>query len=104
MTVDAIARLTAYEEIRQLVARYALAVDSRDLELLVSLFADDVRVGRDRTGRTALREFFDASLREVGITILNVGTHIIDLDNADHARGIAYCRGEVEVGDEWVVQ
>jgi hypothetical protein len=102
--VDPIDRLIAHEEIRQLVARYAVAVDSRDLDTLVGLFVEDVRVGRDRVGRAALREFFDRSLREVGVTILNVGTHVIELDDSDHARGVVYCRGEVEVGEQWVVQ
>jgi ketosteroid isomerase-like protein len=97
-------RLLAYEEIRQLVARYAVAVDSRDLEALVALFVDDVQVGPERRGRAALRAFFDRSLRDIGITILNVGTHLIDVDGDDHARGVAYCRGEIQVGDTWIVQ
>lgn len=102
-------RLLAYEEIRQLVARYAVATDSRDLDMLVALFVDDVQVGKEARGRDALREFFDASLRDVGITILNTGTHLIDLDDEAHARGVVYCRGEIQVpdpdmGDRWVVQ
>jgi uncharacterized protein (TIGR02246 family) len=97
-------RLVAYEEIRQLVARYAVAVDSRDLDALVALFSDDVQVGRDERGRAALRAYFDRSLREVRVTILNTGTHVIDLVDDDHASGIVYCRGEVQSGDQWIVQ
>jgi len=93
-----------YEEIRQLVSRYAVAIDSRDLDALVALFVDDVQVGQRLVGRGALRDFFGRTLRDVGITILNVGTHVIDFDDADHARGIVYCRGEVQLGDRWVVQ
>ncbi len=105
MTDDpAIQRLLAYEEIRQLVARYAVATDARDLDALVALFVDDVRVGADAQGRDALREFFDRTLREIGITILNVGTHVIDLLDDDRATGIVYCRGEIQVGNQWVVQ
>ena len=37
-------RLLAYEEIRQLAARYALAVDRRDADTLVGLFVADVRM------------------------------------------------------------
>ena len=97
-------RLLAYEEIRQLVARYAVAIDSRDLGALVALFVDDVRVGRDERGREALRAYFDRSLREVNVTILNTGTHVIDFADDDHATGIVYCRGEVQIGDRWIVQ
>jgi ketosteroid isomerase-like protein len=102
--MDDVERLVASEAIRQLAARYALATDSRDLDALVALFVDDVQVGRDRSGRAALREAFDASLRGVGITILNVGTHVIDLVDADHASGAVYCKGEVQDGERWIHQ
>ena len=101
---EAMERLVAHEDIRQLAARYALALDSRDLDTLVSLFVDDVRVGRDAQGRDALRAFFDKSLREVGTTILNVGTHVIDLVDEDHASGSVYCKGEIQVGERWIHQ
>jgi SnoaL-like domain len=97
-------RLASTEAIRQLVARYALATDSRDLDTLVGLFVDDVQVGAHERGRVALRAFFDRSLRDVGVTILHVGNHVIDFDDPDHAHGVVYCRGEIQVGDRWIVQ
>ena len=102
-SVTDVDRLLAYEEIRQLAARYALALDSRDLDALVALFVADVRVGGE-DGRAALRAQFDATLREVGRTFLLVGTHVIDLVDADHATGSVYCRGEIQVGDRWIHQ
>jgi ketosteroid isomerase-like protein len=102
--VSDVARLLAYEEIRQLAARYALAVDSRDLESLVALFVDDVQVGRETFGRDALKASFDESLRGIGISILNVGTHVIDLVDDDHATGHVYCKGEIQDGDRWIHQ
>ena len=51
------------EEIRALVARYALALDMRDLDALCSLFPPDVRVGKSERGREALRRWFDETLR-----------------------------------------
>jgi hypothetical protein len=100
----AVDRLLAYEEIRQLVARYAVAMDARDVDALVDLFVDDVRVGRDERGRAALKAFFDRTLREVGITILDVGTHVIDFEGDERATGVVYCRGEIQLVDRWVVQ
>jgi ketosteroid isomerase-like protein len=97
-------RLLAYEDIRGLAARYALAVDSRDLDTLVALFVDDVQVGRELRGREALRGSFDGSLRGIGVTILNVGTHVIDLVDEDHATGSVYCKGEIQDGDRWIHQ
>ena len=103
-TEDLVRRLWAHEQIRQLAARYALAVDSRDLDALVSLFVPDVRVGRDSSGRAALHAFFDRSLREVGVSMLHVGTHVIDLVDDDHATGSVYCHGEVQERDRWIRQ
>lgn len=97
-------RLVGRDEIRQLACRYAWAVDSRDLDALVALFIPDVRVGRDATGRAALRESFDASLRAIGVSILFVGNHIIDFQDADHATGIVYCRGMIQDGERMVEQ
>ncbi|CAN5728748.1 nuclear transport factor 2 family protein [soil metagenome] len=102
--VDALQRLVAHDEIRLLASRYAVAVDSRDLHALVALFVDDVRVGRGTTGHAALRASFEASLGAVGVTILQVGTHAIDLQDADHATGTVYCTGEVADGDRWIRQ
>jgi uncharacterized protein (TIGR02246 family) len=101
---DDVARLVAYEEIRQLVARYALATDSRDLDTLVDLFVDDVQIGRDTFGRDALWASFDASLRGIGVSILNVGTHVIDVVDDDHATGHVYCKAEIQDGDRWIHQ
>jgi len=100
----ALARLEASEAIRQLVARYAVAIDRRDLDALVALFVPDVRVGRQATGRPALRDSFDASLRAIGVSVLHVGTHVIDLLDGDHATGTVYCKGEIQDGDRWIHQ
>jgi hypothetical protein len=102
--MEEIARLSAIEEIRRLAHAYALAVDSRDIAALVGLFVEDVQVGRDRFGREALREDFTRQLREVGITILFVGNHLIDFDDDDRARGIVYCKAEVQQGERWLHQ
>ena len=97
-------RLVARDEIRQLAYRYALATDSRDIGALTGLFVDDVQVGRDRFGRDALREDFERQLRGIGISILFVGNHIIDFDGPDRARGVVYCKGEIQDGERFIRQ
>ena len=97
-------RLTAYEEIRQLAARYAIALDRRDFDALVALFVDDVRAGRDSFGRDALKAGFVSQMREMEFSILNVGTHQIDLLDGDHATGHVYCKGEVQDGARLIHQ
>ena len=89
-------RMESMAEIRQLVARYALAVDTRDLEALAGLFSPTVRIGRDKVGRDALREWFGPILSEMRVSVHFVGTHIIEFTDADHASGIVYCRDELE--------
>lgn len=97
-------RVIARDAIHQLAYRYAFAVDARDLDLLVSLFVPDVRVTRETSGREAMRAFWTESLREIGVSILFVGNHVIDFDDPDHARGVVYCRGQIQDGDRWIEQ
>ena len=97
-------RLESHEQIRQLVARYALAVDTRDLDTLVGLFVTDVAVGQLGAGRAALAESFRQGLEPLGLTILSVGTHVIDLIDTDHATGEVYCTGEIDRDGELLRQ
>jgi ketosteroid isomerase-like protein len=102
--MTAIDRAIARDEIRQLAYRYAWAVDARDIDLLVSLFVPDVRVGRDRVGHDALRAFWRDSLSAMGVSILFVGNHLIDFSDAGHATGGVYCRAQVQDGERWIEQ
>jgi ketosteroid isomerase-like protein len=97
-------RVVAHDEIRQLVARYAVQMDARDFDAVAALFVEDVRVGRDQQGRAALGAFFADAVRDIPVTILNVGTHLIELDDTDHARGVVYCRAELQIDGRWIVQ
>jgi ketosteroid isomerase-like protein len=96
--------VVARDEIRELACRYALAIDERDLDALVALFVPDVRVGRDGRGREALRESFERSLSEIGVSILFVGNHVIDFQDERHASGVVYCRGQIQDGERWIEQ
>jgi hypothetical protein len=100
-----VAWLRSVVEIQHLCYRYALAVDSRDIDTLVRLFVPDVRVGRDLTGRDALRSWFTRSLRTVGATVHLVANHTIDIVDDMTADGVVYCREEVEnrATGEWRV-
>jgi hypothetical protein len=96
--------LIACEEIRQLASRYAVALNHRDLDGLVSLFVPDVRVGRDHVGRDALKANMAAQLRDGHRTILQVTNQVIDVVDADHGSGIVGTRAEIERGDDWIIQ
>jgi ketosteroid isomerase-like protein len=96
--------LVAHENIRQLAARYALAVDSRDLDALVELYVDDVALGDGRVGRQALRDHSERILSEIGVSVLLVGTHVIDLHDATHGTGVVYTKAEIQDGEKWIHQ
>jgi hypothetical protein len=98
-----IERLDSTEQIRQLVSRYALALDSRNVPDLVALFVDDVQVGRGQQGRDALAAWFDPILRPYRTTFHLIGNHVIEFEDDDHATGVVYCRPEHEVDDLWIV-
>lgn len=97
-------RLESLDQIRQLPAKYALALDMRDMDAMVSLFPEDVRVGKAASGRQALRAYMDETLRSPFTgTSHHIGGHIIEFDEPDHAHGIVYSKNEHETGEEWVI-
>ena len=78
-----IERLEALDEIRQLAAKYAVALDMRDLDALVNLFVDDVKVPGKLHGRAALRDWYDTELRHNLLgSAHGVLGHVIDIHDA----------------------
>jgi SnoaL-like domain len=58
---------------------------------LASLFVADVDNGRYGPGPDGVKRFYDRSLRNFHCSMHVVANHVIDMDDADHAHGIAYC-------------
>lgn len=106
---ERIDRLESLDQIRQLPAKYALTLDMRDIDAMVGLFEPNVRVGRDASGRQALRAYMDRTLRSPFTgTSHHIGGHIIEFDDADRAHGVVYSKNEHETplpggGGEWVI-
>jgi uncharacterized protein (TIGR02246 family) len=97
-------RLESTDAIRQLAAKYSLALDMRDMSLMAGLFVPDVRVGKTEQGREALRAYLDQTMRvQFTGTSHHIGGHIIEFDDADHAHGVVYSKNEHETGPEWVI-
>jgi hypothetical protein len=100
-----IERLEAIDEIRQLAAKYAVALDMRDLDALVNLFVDDVGVPGKRSGRAALRAWYDAELRHGLLgSAHGVLGHVIDVHDARTATGLVYSRNDLETESVWVIE
>ncbi len=102
-------RLESLDEIRQLVAKYSLSLDMRDLDAHVNLFAPDIRVSRDKVGRSHLKRWLDDTLRlQFTGTSHHIGNHIIEFDDPDHAHGVVYSKNEHETpcadgATEWII-
>jgi hypothetical protein len=102
--LERIDRLESLDEIRQLPAKYSLSLDMRDMDAHVNLFAEDIRVSREKTGRQHLKTWLDDTLRQQFTgTSHHIGNHVIEFDDADHAHGVVYSKNEHETGDEWVI-
>jgi SnoaL-like domain len=101
--LDRIDRIESQLAIQQLPPRYALAVDSRDLDAWVELFVDDVNCGRHGQGREALKRWIDPQLRTFYRSHHQICGQVIDFIDADHATGTVYCRAEHEDGSKWIV-
>ncbi len=98
-------RLESYVSIQQLVARYARALDARDMTAVADLFDPEVEVGSSGSGRAALQEWMTRLMSSMRTSVHLVGEHIIDFIDADTATGVVYCRDELERPEtqEWSV-
>lgn len=102
-------RLEALDAIRQLAAKYSLSLDMRDLDAHVNLFAADIRISRELSGRAHMKAWLDDTLRlQFTGTSHHIGNHIIEFDSPDEAHGIVYSKNEHETprkdgGVDWVI-
>lgn len=102
-------RLESLDAIRQLAAKYSLALDMRNMDAMVNLFPEDVKVGKDQVGRAHLKRWMDETMRvQFTGTAHHIGNHIIEFDDPDHAVGVVYSKNEHETptedgGCEWVI-
>ena len=91
-------RIEAYQQIGQLVNRYAFALDSRDFDALGQLYIEDLEGG----GRAQVQADIARIMKAFYRTMHQIVGHQIDLVDADHATGRVYTRAEHEKGDEWI--
>jgi len=102
-------RLESLDAIRQLVSKYSLSLDMRDLDAHVNLFCEDIRVSRNTSGRAALKTWLDDTLRlQFTGTSHHIGNHVIEFDDPDRAHGVVYSKNEHETprddgGTDWVI-
>ena len=97
-----LARVESYQAIQQLAARYALAVDSKDLDGIAELFVSDVNAGRQwGVGRDAIKAFYRQAVSSFYRSMHLISGHVIEFTDPEHAHGVVYCRAEHESGPNW---
>ena len=96
-------RIESTLAIQQLPTRYALALDSRDLDAWVRLFVEDVSCGRRGSGREVLRQWIAKNVSSFYRSVHSICGHTIDFVDSENATGTVYCRAEHEDSGKWVV-
>lgn len=92
--LDPLDRLESAEQIRNLVARFAMAYDARDLVTVAGLYAPDVR---EELMKTLLERM------PKGRTFHLTASPVVTFEGADVAHGDVVGRSEAEVGEQWMV-
>jgi hypothetical protein len=99
---ERLAKVEAGLAIQQLPVRYAMAVDSRDMDALALLYVDDIDMGDLGRGHEALKTYFANATSIFYRSIHQILGHSYELIDEDHATGKVYCRAEHERGDTWI--
>lgn len=103
---DLYIRLSARNDIENLITRYCIACDDRQLETLLSLFTDDAYFGhvdgvRGKSGRDGVRDHYVTSLGAMGPSYHWTHDRLIEVDPADanQASGTVLAHCETSNGD-----
>jgi hypothetical protein len=84
-------------EIRDLACRYAVAIDSRNLDMLVGLYSRNVdTLSPHGIGRGAMEAYFAAGLKTIGRSAHHVTTTTAEHTGEDTAAGWAYALANEE--------
>lgn len=97
-------RLESLDQIRQLPAKYTLALDMRDFDAMANLFVDDVGMPGKQRGRQALKRWYVDTMRSVPGSFHGINGQIIDFESPDLGSGIVYSRNDLDLGEHWMLE
>jgi hypothetical protein len=91
--------------IQDLVWRYALAIDSKDVALVAQLFSGTSSFGRWGDGPEGAAAYYRVIWRRFRRSIHSISNVVLTPVDEQHLRGIVYCRSERELPTiGWEVQ
>lgn len=99
-----IERVIAVTEIRDLASRYASAIEARDVDAMIDLFAPHARFGRYGEGPEALRRLMEATMEGSVFAVILVANHLIELESPDRARGEVWAHCYAQTAAEGFVE
>lgn len=99
---ERVAKIEAREDIRTLVARYGMAIDDRDVQLVGQLFTPDgvFRQSNDMfvsKGRAAIVEYYTTRLQSYGTSYHYPHSHVIEFQSPVEATGVVSAHAELGV-------
>lgn len=97
---ERVAKIEAREEIRELVARYGMAIDDRDMDKLAAMFTVDAvfRHGDNsyvNNGREEIVAFYTERLVSYGPTYHYPHSHVVEFTSSTRATGIVSGHAEL---------
>lgn len=100
-------QLEAKQQLAELVARYGMAIDDRDLDPLMDLFTEDGVFRHDAAiqakGRPALKEFYAGVLRNYGASLHYPHSQVVDWAGDGRATGVVVAHAELAAAGTAVV-
>jgi hypothetical protein len=97
-------RVESLDQIRQLPAKYTLALDMRDFDAMANLFVEDVGVPGKQRGRQALKKWYSDTMHAHPGSFHGVHGQIIDFETPDLGSGIVYSRNDLDQGEHWMLE
>jgi hypothetical protein len=86
---------------QNLAYRYALAIDSKNVDLMAALFSDRSSFGHWGVGQVGARAYYSEIWRRFGRSRHFVSNVIVTSIDEGSARGIVYCQSEQEWETGW---
>ncbi|MDQ8043055.1 MAG: nuclear transport factor 2 family protein [Solirubrobacteraceae bacterium] len=98
-------RLIDLAEIKDLPLRYALLIDTRNLDGFPDLWAErDTPAEFPELDAHTFESGVDRFFRSSTASVHFVGNHLVEFDDEDHARGHVYCWAQTDRKTVWVEQ
>ena len=89
---DAVQKLVAKDQIRELVHLYSQAITSRDRDLMISLYIKDASFGSMGSGEEALRSLMNETMNDLEFAVILIANHSISFEGPDLASGEVWAR------------